>query len=200
MPRAFTSSGQYYDNVQAESQANRTIYASDFTINAPGSNRIPTHYAYIPGASSRAAGRAPSPPTSIHRVEKTNRPDTFAVRAYLAAARESARLAVPPAPPATRLKAPAAHGFRMPLAALPKLGIPKKPMLRHNAAETPTPGGLHRGIEMQISEPVMGDDGRLDEPATPYSRRPRKSKRPGTTTTGTLRLPLRSGKSALCGF
>ncbi|KAM4056156.1 putative exo-alpha-sialidase / neuraminidase [Hirsutella rhossiliensis] len=200
----FTSSGEYYDHMRAQGQSGRTVYASDFTINAPGSHSaIPTHYAYIPGTSSRAAsraspGRVPSPPASINRPEKTNRPDTFAIQAYLTAAEDSSRLAASSAPPAPRPKAPAAHGFRIPLASLPKLGIPKKPMLRHRAAETPTPGGLHRGVELQISEPVMGDDSRFSEPATVNTAA--KQQKAGHCEDGYVEVPLRSGKSTLYGF
>lgn len=204
----FTSPGDYCGHAQKEHQASRTIYASDFTTNTAGGNdAIPAHYAYIPGASSRTVGKAspgqvPSPPASIDRPEKSNKPDVFAIQAYLTAAEDSARLAAPSASVAAKPKTPVTHGFRIPLASLPKLGIPKKRMLRHKTAETPTPSGSHRGVEMQISEPVMGDDGRFGELAKENAKKPptAKHKKSRRREDGYVEVPLRSGESALYGI
>ncbi|KAI1824631.1 hypothetical protein F4861DRAFT_247269 [Xylaria intraflava] len=69
-------------------------------------NGLPTHPAYVPTTHSRQASR------DSERPVKSNRPDSYAVRAYLNAAEEAKARNIPPPPPPATLRNPAfqSHG------------------------------------------------------------------------------------------
>lgn len=76
----YINNAQYYEGMEKAMEAGQK---PSYTYN-PGQPTLPTHPAYIPRVSSRTASRndTPSPPPPI----KSNRPDTFAINAYLNAA------------------------------------------------------------------------------------------------------------------
>ncbi|KAI0834652.1 hypothetical protein F5Y06DRAFT_153552 [Hypoxylon sp. FL0890] len=76
----YTNNAQYYDRMEKVVEANQM---PNYPYN-PGQPALPTHPAYIPQVASRTVPRndTPSPPPPI----KSNRPDTFAINAYLNAA------------------------------------------------------------------------------------------------------------------
>ncbi|KAI1100148.1 hypothetical protein F4804DRAFT_336532 [Jackrogersella minutella] len=91
-PRAqqsYNSNAEYYERMEKMAQGNQM---PNYTYN-PNHSNLPTHPAYIPQVASRSTSRndTPSPPPPM----KSNRPDTFAMNAYLNAA------AVPPPTHAT---------------------------------------------------------------------------------------------------
>ncbi|KAH8664185.1 hypothetical protein BX600DRAFT_512247 [Xylariales sp. PMI_506] len=92
------SNAEYYDKIEEEIMTRRPNYT--FDPNNPGSGpqgALPTHPAYIPRAMSRNSNRSttpqPTPPV------KSNKPDSYALQTYLAAAEEAAALKLPPPPP-----------------------------------------------------------------------------------------------------
>ncbi|KAK7993496.1 MFS general substrate transporter [Apiospora arundinis] len=105
------SNAEYYDKIEEEMQMRHQNYS--FDPNKPGSGptgALPTHPAYIPRAMSRASGRgsssSPQPPSQLSQVQvpqptaaKSNKPDSYALQAYLNAAEDAATIKIPPPPP-----------------------------------------------------------------------------------------------------
>lgn len=97
--RSFTNNAEYYNMLEKEVQSNRSRFAavSNHPMSGP-QNVLPTHPAYLPRAHSRQASHELSlqPPRPI----KTNKPDSYALQAYLTAAEDSGVLnPFPPPPP-----------------------------------------------------------------------------------------------------
>ncbi|KND93539.1 hypothetical protein TOPH_01708 [Tolypocladium ophioglossoides CBS 100239] len=211
----YTLSGDYYDHVEAEIQASGMNHASDRrSRNSRLGSDMPTHQAYRPQTVSRAASlaspeRPPSPPKAVHKPERTNTPDSFAVQAYLTAAEDCAQLAAQ-APPATELKPRVSRISKIPSITLPslhKLRIPKKYKPAKASLETMTTDRVHRGHEMDISGPVMGQDARfherpMGEPAAMAGERPSSPRQHDVIYYNDeyIEVPLRSGKSTLYGY
>ncbi|PHH73217.1 hypothetical protein CDD80_3949 [Ophiocordyceps camponoti-rufipedis] len=145
-------------------------------------NSIPTHPAYIPSSNwpgTRPPLRPPLPPSQPAPV-RSNRPDSYAVQAYLAAAAESARLADPPPPVHQRVERPRSRNLGLSLA------IPKNPA----RVETG-----HRGLPVH---PAVRSHQQLrqDRPAAvPFSQRQQAYRNDAF-----IEVPLRSGKSTLYGY
>ncbi|KAI0166907.1 hypothetical protein GGR52DRAFT_556118 [Hypoxylon sp. FL1284] len=105
---------------------------------------LPTHPAYMPRVASRSASRndTPSPPPTV----KSNRPDTYAVNAYMNAAAASIPTAANPAVPFITTTSTA--GSRDTLPSLPQSQPPSQsyhPLAAHPAAATqPGPPPPHR--------------------------------------------------------
>ncbi|PHH87838.1 hypothetical protein CDD83_8325 [Cordyceps sp. RAO-2017] len=209
LARLFASSGK----TEAAGPVGRTVYGSDHDGQKDGSHGgIPAHPAYIPFTASQAtdgsgAGRAATPDAP----KRTNRPDTFAMQAYLAAAEEAARLGPRPRAHEHEPESEGRQRGRRPLASLPKLGVSRKRV----AAKTTG------GLELPVSEPMGAEgDGRrgwsLGEAARrskhQHEDRPRRSRqqqedRPRRSRQqhedaddGFIEVPLRSGKSTLYGY
>ncbi|POR37062.1 Uncharacterized protein TPAR_02740 [Tolypocladium paradoxum] len=212
----YTTSGDYYDRLEAEIQASGVSYASDpRSRNRRPASEIPLHQAYKPQTVSLAASQAspgppPTPPAAAHKPERTNTPDSFAIQAYLTAAEDSARLAAQAPPPATEPKPRVRRVPRIPSMTLPslsKLLVPKKYRHVKSSQETMTPGGVHRGHEMDISDPVMSQDARfhvrpIDGLAATAGERPPSPKQQDIIYYNDeyIEVPLRSGKSTLYGY
>lgn len=84
----------------------------------------------------------------------------IAIQEYLAAAGDSARLAVQPPEPRPRA---GERSKAFALYSLPKLRIPGKCRLPKMLPEALTPGATRRGHEMHISGPVGRDDARFHD-------------------------------------
>lgn len=92
------SNAEYYDKLEEQMRSRQPNYSLDPNHPASGpQGALPTHPAYIPRAMSRASVRSasPQPPAPI----KSNKPDSYALEMYLAAADEAAALKIPPPPP-----------------------------------------------------------------------------------------------------
>ncbi|KAI0532427.1 hypothetical protein GGR58DRAFT_490326 [Xylaria digitata] len=98
-PRAqnnFTSNAEYYKMLERGVQPNQQHYTVG--PNNPRSNPqsvLPAHPAYLPRTHSRQASREPSPP----RPTKANKPDSYALQAYLSAAEDAGGVSFLPPPP-----------------------------------------------------------------------------------------------------
>ncbi|RCI08648.1 hypothetical protein L249_4796 [Ophiocordyceps polyrhachis-furcata BCC 54312] len=163
----FGSSGDYYDLV------NRHV-----VVQAPlnPDNAMPTHPAYIPTSSWPVIRPPPEPPSSV--PVRSNRPDSYAVQAYLAAAQESARMAPPPAAVRTGTERRTSRSFALPLASLPRIAVPRK----QTRAET---------------EPHE----RLRHHSPPVTEwRSSSRQRNHHDDDNFFEVPLRSGKSTLYGY
>ncbi|KAI1415389.1 hypothetical protein F5Y13DRAFT_8538 [Hypoxylon sp. FL1857] len=108
--KPYTNNAQYYERMEKAIEANQQ---PNYTYH-PGQPNLPTHPAYIPRVASRTASRndTPSPPPI-----KSNRPDTFAINAYLNAA------AAPPTNPT--IVAPTANAMTVGRNTLPPLPPPQ---------------------------------------------------------------------------
>ncbi|KAI0456799.1 hypothetical protein F5B21DRAFT_513129 [Xylaria acuta] len=108
--RSYTNNAEYYKMLERGMQMNRTNYATDPNIPRSGpQNALPTHPAYLPQTHSRQGSReeSPQPPRPV----KTNKPDSYAIQAYLSAAEDAGALdLLPPPPPGP----PPAAAFRGP--------------------------------------------------------------------------------------
>ncbi|KAJ6438542.1 LPXTG-domain-containing protein [Purpureocillium lavendulum] len=213
---SYASSGDYYDQVEAEMQASRLANAPDPRFyKQASSSALPTHHAYRGPLTSRVGTQAsqaqpPSPPAAIHKPERTSTPDSFAVQQYLNAAEDSARLATRSPPPAPQQETRVNRSSKVPsihLPSLSKLRIPKIRRSTMRMPETSTPGGLHRGHEMQISQPVRQGEQRFhDRPiggpvVTATDRHPVTVQQDIIYFDDDYReIPLRSGKSTLYGY
>ncbi|TRX88025.1 hypothetical protein FHL15_011080 [Xylaria flabelliformis] len=106
----YTSNAEYYKALERGMQMNRANYAADPSITRSGPRTIlPTHPAYLPRTHSRQGSQevAPKPP----RPAKTNKPDSYAIQAYLSAAEDTGAFdLLPPPPPGP----PPAAAFRGP--------------------------------------------------------------------------------------
>ncbi|XXH00149.1 hypothetical protein Hte_006491 [Hypoxylon texense] len=106
-----TNSAEYYEKMETSTQggpqpgyAYNPGYPGYQTAYGPHST-LPTHPAYMPRVASRSASRndTPSPPPTI----KSNRPDAYAVNAYLnAAAASTATTTIPAIPTITTTHIP----------------------------------------------------------------------------------------------
>ncbi|KAK8079096.1 hypothetical protein PG994_002903 [Apiospora phragmitis] len=108
---AAASNADYYDKIEEEMQMRHHNYS--FDPNKPGlgpQGALPTHPAYMPHAKFHTSRRGPSPQPSsqlsqLSQVQvpqptaaKSNKPDSYALQAYLAAAEDSAAIKIPPPP------------------------------------------------------------------------------------------------------
>ncbi|KAI1113752.1 hypothetical protein F5Y14DRAFT_417140 [Nemania sp. NC0429] len=97
--RNYANNAEYYNMLEKESQASRAQYALNPNNAMAGPHGVlPTHPAYLPRTHSRQASResSPQPPRSV----KTNKPDSYALQAYLSAAEDAgAPDLLPPPPP-----------------------------------------------------------------------------------------------------
>ncbi|UNI18958.1 hypothetical protein JDV02_005187 [Purpureocillium takamizusanense] len=216
----YTDSGDYYDHLEAEMQASRLANGSDTRLcKQASSSALPAHHAYRGPLFSRVTGqtsqgsqvRPPSPPAPIHKPERTSTPDSFAVQQYINAAETSAQLATTSASQPPKQEPRVSRSALMPsihLPSLPKLRIPKlRKTSGVKAPETFTPGGLHRGHEMHISQPVRQDEQRFHDrplggPAVTATQRPDIVQQDIIYYEGGdyREVPLRSGKSTLYGY
>lgn len=98
--QSYNNNAEYYHSIEKEMQTRRPQYA--FDPHKPGSGpsgALPTHPAYISQALGRNSSRDPSPQPP--RAIKSNKPDSYALAAYLHAAEDAALLlpGPPPGPP-----------------------------------------------------------------------------------------------------
>lgn len=97
--RNYTNNAEYYNMLEKEIQSGRAQYAvNPHNARAGPHGVLPTHPAYLPRTHSRQASResSPQPPRPI----KTNKPDSYALQAYLNAAEDAgASDLLPPPPP-----------------------------------------------------------------------------------------------------
>ncbi|RDA93470.1 hypothetical protein CP533_2625 [Ophiocordyceps camponoti-saundersi (nom. inval.)] len=163
----FGSSGDYYDLV------NR--HALQVPLNPD--NAMPTHPAYIPTTSWPVIRPPPEPPSSV--PVRSNRPDSYAIRTYIAAAQESAKLAAPSPAVGTNAGRPASRPFAIPLASLPRLPMPRK----QTRAET-EPHERLRHYSPPVTEWRSGS----------------RQQNHRDNDDNFFEVPLRSGKSTLYGY
>ncbi|PFH57793.1 hypothetical protein XA68_14557 [Ophiocordyceps unilateralis] len=198
--RLFGSSGDYQDY----DMVNRQMYApyrDTYTRNLDSA--IPTHPAYIPSTRWPRSRPPPEPllPNSQTVPVRSNRPDSYAVQAYLAAAEESARLAGSTPVVHTRTERPRSRTLGLPLASLPRLSIPSKQAQAR--AEMKTPGGRHQGLPMQTVQPAFRHHGRIRHGrpvAVAVAEWRPGSRQQARHDDGFIEVPLRSGKSTLFGY
>ncbi|KAI1191471.1 hypothetical protein F5B17DRAFT_426634 [Nemania serpens] len=97
--RNYTNNAEYYSMLEKEIQSSRAQYAVDPNNARAGLHGVlPTHPAYRPQTHSLQASResSPQPPRPV----KSNKPDSYALQAYLNAAEDSgAPDLLPPPPP-----------------------------------------------------------------------------------------------------
>ncbi|KAK8062363.1 hypothetical protein PG997_014460 [Apiospora hydei] len=139
------SNADYYDKLEEEMRMRRPNYTID--PHHPGSGfqgALPTHPAYVPRAMSRASVRSssPQPPAPV----KSNKPDSYALQAYLAAAEESSAIKIPPPPP---------------------MGPPQT----SSRSQTPEPPAATRQ-QHQLSKPSLSLLQAMRTPPPPPSRKP----------------------------
>lgn len=96
--QSYLNNGAFYDKLEEEMMSRHPQYSVD--PHRPGSGpqaALPTHPAYVPRVLSRNSHRSMSP----HRPPpvKSNKPDSYALQVYLAAAEEAEALKLP-GPPA----------------------------------------------------------------------------------------------------
>lgn len=183
--------GNYYDKIEEELRSRPSN--GSLGLNKPGAGHqsaIPTHPAYLPRAMSRNSNRtnrAPSPPRHINA--KPNKPDSYALQAYLAAAEASEALRVPPPPPLGAPGGPksiaagaSSRSARQPqvpsltLPSVPRIRIPKRyspPSIQVQAA---TPTDRPQDDDMtwpgpSISNPLSREDSRFPDVPPGASRR-----------------------------
>ncbi|KAK8112711.1 hypothetical protein PG984_013237 [Apiospora sp. TS-2023a] len=106
----YTNNADYYDRIEKEMQVRRPNYV--FDPHKPGSGptgALPAHHAYIPQAMSRTSERGPSP--QPQHATRSNKPDSYALQAYMNAADDSLRLPGPPPgpPPAVHSRDSSMH-------------------------------------------------------------------------------------------
>lgn len=105
---SYKSNAAYYDTMEKRPQPRpqqHTFDANRAVLGTTGA--LPTHPAYINGRTSRNSSRGPSPQPP--RPVKSNKPDSYALAAYLNAADEAIRLPGPPLGPP-----PSVYGRTMP--------------------------------------------------------------------------------------
>lgn len=201
----------------------------NYSFDPRSSNRgadsvLPTHQAYIPQTVSRSPPEhpavdihKPSPPSSTRRPSRPSTPDSFAIRAYIAAAGHPANSSIQPPAPAAQpstatAESPLPSSVPPPLLnkrrlssvflpSIPKLRLPRKyaPPKLFGALRSP----VGSKMEMQISRPIMHHDPRFeDRPlpggpvyATEHEVMIQRQGRP----MGYDEVSLRSGKSELYG-
>ncbi|KAI1847140.1 hypothetical protein JX266_006680 [Neoarthrinium moseri] len=118
--QAYTSNAEYYDQLERGMKTRHPQYT--FDPNNPGSGpagALPTHPAYVPQALGRNSSRNPSPQPS--KPTKTNKPDSYALAAYLNAAEEALSLPGPPPgpPPAVHSRGSSPGRGSLPYASRP---------------------------------------------------------------------------------
>ncbi|KAI0130041.1 hypothetical protein BJ170DRAFT_297861 [Xylariales sp. AK1849] len=138
--QAYSNNADYYDQIEKEIQTRRPQYA--FDPNKPGSGvvgALPTHPAYIQRTISRNSSRDPSPQPP--RPVKSNKPDSYALAAYMNAAEDAIRLpGPPPGPP------PAAHS-RGPSPNHVSLAHPRHPAHSHSASGPSPRNSIQTGLQ-----------------------------------------------------
>ncbi|KAF2970329.1 hypothetical protein GQX73_g3214 [Xylaria multiplex] len=94
---SFTSNTEYYKMLERGIQPNQQHYAVGPNNLRSNPSVLSAHPAYLPRTHSRQASREPSPP----RPTKVNKPDSYALQAYLSAAEGVGGVGfLPPPPPA----------------------------------------------------------------------------------------------------
>ncbi|TGJ80908.1 hypothetical protein E0Z10_g7860 [Xylaria hypoxylon] len=93
---SYTNNAEYYSMLGKGIQSNRPHYTvGPNNLRSNPQSVLPTHPAYLPQTHSRQASRESSPPRSI----KTNKPDSYALQAYLSAAEDAGGVSLLPPPP-----------------------------------------------------------------------------------------------------
>ncbi|ODA84071.1 hypothetical protein RJ55_02589 [Drechmeria coniospora] len=208
----YTVFDNYYERVGID-RSDQGGSSHNATGPEPSGSTIPTHQAYNPPTSSRTANQANlhppvATPAPVHNEPRTNTPDSFAVQAYLNAAEDSARIS-PRQPPGPTAKSASQDGKFAKLCSLippslRKLQAPHRDQNPPLPGEIATPGGVHRGHEMQVSHPVMQDDpafhnGQIGATWSARRERPAPLRQPSCGDDKYIEVPLRSGKSDLYG-
>lgn len=215
----YSTSGDYYDRMEAQLRARQFNPGSDFKSQQSGgsSTTATGHDTNHALTSRRSEGaltpvRTPSPaPPHIHRERRSNTPDSFAVRQYLQAAEDAARLAPNPIqhpPPVSEAEYRSRKSTRLPSFSLPslsKLRIPKKEKPPRVSIQSATPIDGQQSYEMQISQPMNREDVRfhdrpIGERVVLATERPPSPREQEVYYDGYVEVPLRSGKSTLYGY
>ncbi|KAI1284692.1 hypothetical protein F5Y07DRAFT_347448 [Xylaria sp. FL0933] len=91
----YTANAEYYKMMERGIYSSRPQYSTDANLRPYHQSVLPAHPAYLPRTHSRQASREPSPP----RPAKTNKPDSYALQAYLSAAEDAGGNSLLPPPP-----------------------------------------------------------------------------------------------------
>ncbi|KAI1747356.1 hypothetical protein F4782DRAFT_521364 [Xylaria castorea] len=94
----YTSNAEYYKALERGIHMNRADYAADPNMSRSGPQNIPTHPAYLPRTHSRQGSSQEATPQP-QRPIKTNKPDSYAIQAYLNAAEDAGAFDLLPPPP-----------------------------------------------------------------------------------------------------
>ncbi|KAI0408029.1 hypothetical protein F4802DRAFT_447082 [Xylaria palmicola] len=91
----YANNAEYYKMLERGIPVNRPHYAAGLNITGPIPQAVlPTHPAYLPRAHSRQASREDAP-----QPLRSNKPDSYAIQAYLNAAEDAGALDLLPPPP-----------------------------------------------------------------------------------------------------
>ncbi|KAI0434757.1 hypothetical protein F5Y09DRAFT_295575 [Xylaria sp. FL1042] len=91
----YSSNAEYYKMMERGIYSSRPHYSVDPNLRSYPQSVPPAHPAYLPRTHSRQGSREPSPPRPI----KTNKPDSYALQAYLSAAEDAGGISLLPPPP-----------------------------------------------------------------------------------------------------
>lgn len=201
----FTTSGDYYDHVEAQLGHGQMHYNPEPHIHgAHAGSFLPTHEAYRPETKSRTESRLRtdariSALATAHRVDRANAPDSFAVQAYLDTAERSAH----PPPPQAWTRASLRPKMRsVVFPSLTRLRIPKKREPLGAAPATAAPaGGLQASCPAAQGQATLGDGCMGRAPVSAAQQQLPSPRRQGTACLvgDVVEIPLRSGKSTLYG-
>ncbi|KAI0868891.1 hypothetical protein GGS24DRAFT_190087 [Hypoxylon argillaceum] len=96
--RNYTNNAEYYNMLEKEIQSRRAHYATNpNNLRSGPQSVLPTHPAYLPRTHSRQGSQesGPQPP----RATRINKPDSYALQAYLNASENTSALDLLPPPP-----------------------------------------------------------------------------------------------------
>ncbi|ORY71512.1 uncharacterized protein BCR38DRAFT_417055 [Pseudomassariella vexata] len=170
--QAYVNNADYYDKYEKELQGRRPIYA--FNPNKPGSGpsgALPTHHAYLPQTMSRNSDKTRgSTPDPNPRPVKSNKPDSYALQAYLNAA-EDAKASVLPGPPPGPLPAAHARGNSLNRGSLPHSSHNRSSSRLSNGSSSDKPAQLRPApLPRQAASKIPA----LQLPSVPRIRIPKK--------------------------
>jgi hypothetical protein len=97
--KSYNKNADYYDELEKDMQSRHHFYGFNTNNFGPGAHAtLPAHPAYVPRTHSRQASYE-SDTERQPRPAKTNKPDSYAIQAYLNASEEANARNMPPPPP-----------------------------------------------------------------------------------------------------
>jgi len=97
--KSYNKTADYYDEFEKDMQSRQHFYGFNSNNSGPGVHAtLPSHPAYVPRSHSRQASYE-SDTERQPRPVKSNKPDSYAIQAYLNASEEANARNMPPPPP-----------------------------------------------------------------------------------------------------